>query len=106
MRPQRCHGLVGVSPGASFADLVGMNAHSRVLCARRVWSGIERMFGAARLFERRSVMTRKNILSLAAAAALSVGGLALAQDDKNAAERAADKTGRAAERAGDKIGQA
>jgi hypothetical protein len=51
-------------------------------------------------------MTRKNILSLAVAAALSAGGLAFAQDDKNAAERAADKTGRAAERAGDKIGQA
>ena len=47
-------------------------------------------------------MARKNMLSLAAAAALSVGGLAFAQD-RNAAERAADKTERAAERAGDKI---
>jgi len=47
-------------------------------------------------------MTRKNMLSLAAAAALSVGGLTFAQD-RNAAERAADKTERAADRAGDKI---
>jgi hypothetical protein len=49
-------------------------------------------------------MTRKNILSLAAAAAISAGGLAYAADDaKITANRAADKTERAAERAGDKI---
>jgi len=37
-------------------------------------------------------MTRKNMLSLAAATALSVGGLAFAQDNRNSAERAVDKT--------------
>src|SRR5688500_12195690 len=105
MRAHQCRwGCIDL-PGAAFADLSRERAIACSVCAP-VWSGIELILVRRAEFERRTVMTRKNMLSLAAAAALSVGGFALAQDDKNSAERAADKTGQAVDRAADNTSDA